>query len=275
MHLSKSRSGELLTAVIQYWQWNSIEERTGHEAKGICCLFFRCHCFIFLIPSINPSPFFCLNPILVFIISETKSLFLSHVMFICAPTPCHFPTQSICPHPSLWPHLTLYYTHIIIIFISMHLFLLAVQYLHLLCPCCCRPSPPLPTFVLLIPLSLLFSLHSTFTTIISVLVSSHLSLSVIMFPPRCLAIIISMSYCLAPGVIISFSCVSSLILLVLGCFYSTHSPAIFITQWTNTTTSLCLSFSPIPALALSDSPPSNCSKRQTSAVWFGALRVFT
>lgn len=44
---------------------------------------------------------------------------------------------------------------------------------------------------------------------------------------------------------------------VLACFYSAHSPAIFITQRTNSKTSLCLSFSLSPFLALSVSPLSN------------------
>lgn len=68
------------------------------------------------------------------------------------------------------------------------------------------------------------------------------------------------------GVIISVSpCFPSYAARVLGCFFffPTHSAPIFITQRTNTTTSLCLSFSPLPFLALPVSPLSNSlSKRR-------------
>lgn len=43
--------------------------------KRICCLFFCCHCLIFLFPSIHPFPFFCVSRILVFIISESNHCF--------------------------------------------------------------------------------------------------------------------------------------------------------------------------------------------------------
>lgn len=61
---------------------------------------------------------------------------------------------------------------------------------------------------------------------------------------------------------------------VLGCFYSTHSPTIFITQRTNTTTSLCLSFSLSPFLALSVIPLSN-SLSKWGCSYIQAFRPFS
>ena len=112
-----------------------------------------------------------------------------------------------------------------------------------------------PPFLLLswslIPSPLLLSLHTSFTTIIPALASSHLSLSVIIFFSSLplyyyLYVILPLSWCHY----IYLLCFLSYPARLLGCFYSTHSPAIFITQRTNTTTSLYLSFS-LSSLAFS------------------------
>lgn len=259
MHLSKLRCVELLTAVIQYQLWKS-----GEERREIGRLFFWYPCFLSLF-AFPPQLFSCTTPSLFFIISVKIIVPLPH--YVCLSATIHLSQSSsfifFSPEPPVHP-CSLYNTGIISIPgpLSMHLFLPAASSLYLsffTALCHHLPSLTLPLSCSLIPPSLSLSLHPSFATIISVLVSLHLSLRVIIsLPCFIIAIIIAMSYCLSPGVIISIAlCFLSYPARVLGCFYSTHSAPIFIAQRTNTTTSLCLPFSPSSFLALSVSPLSN------------------
>lgn len=225
MHLSQLHCGELLTAVIQYWQWKSTrgQDKRGKESAV-------CFSGVIVLSSAPPTSCAFLTP------TAPPSFFIIWVKIIVSP-----PTLFVSMQFSISLHLPtdFFYSSlltIIILFItpvSLYLFLCFSFFL----PFCSSSALSSPLPFLYLPLFSSSLPHSpcspcipAFATIISVLVLLRLSLSVIMFLSHCLTIIISMSYCLSPGVIISISCVSSLIPLVLGCFYSTHSPAIFIPQ---------------------------------------------
>lgn len=215
MHLSKLRCVELLT---------------GEERRGEKSVVYFSDILVFFPTSsdIPPPPSFSLSQCQNHCVSSTLCLSLCKhpsldlpPLYLSLQTPVHpcslylnqyyhNPCISPCIAFSLQLHSSLYLFPQLSVITSL---------LPSLCPAFSSLHP---------------SRFPSFATIISVLVSSHHSLSGITPLPRFIAIIIiTMSYCRSPGVIISISLgFLSYPAGVLGCFYSTHSPPIFITRRT-------------------------------------------
>lgn len=243
MHLSKLRCVELLTAVIQCWLWKS----GGGLGRGSVAYLSGMLVFFLFAPS--PAS---LVPPVFFIISASESL------SVC------LPHLSRCNHQTLYTPLTTIFNLLSILSLSLTLVL---SHFHT----SLQTAPFCSTFLLCLLQPCVLTSFSLFYSLIHsfLLNSLHSFVTIIFFFrtyafPKCHYVFSTLYHYYYHYIALSLwvslylsLCFLSYAAGVLCCFYSTHSPPIFIPQRTNTTTSLCLSFSPLPFLALPVSPLSN------------------